>query len=67
LHEGRPVSENDIRKGLRVAGKDPDRMINVLRALQHKGLIVKVIDDSGTSWMLPSGGLENALSQMRGA
>ena len=67
LKEGKPVSEDDIRTSLVVAQKDPGGMISTLRALQHRGIIVKVIDDSGTSWMLPAGGRGRALSHLRGA
>ncbi len=67
LHEGRPMAEHDIHVALLQADADASRMIPALRALQHRGLIVKVIDDSGTSWMLPRGGLDVALSMLRGS
>lgn len=66
LHEGRPVAEHDIHVALLQSEKDASRMIPALRSLQHRGLVVKVIDDAGTSWMLPRGGLDVALSMLRG-
>lgn len=65
LHEGRAMSEHDIRKALVEADKDVARMIPALRSLQHRGLVVKVIDDAGTSWMLPRSGLDIALAHLR--